>query len=782
MTLNNLPWVLLLTGILGCNASAARAAAPIPELAAYRTAAAPNIDGKLDEHLWAQAPAAGDFWKLNGSAKAGEGTKAQVAFDDSNFYIAFTCPLKDAAAVKAVRDIAKDSVWNQETLEVFLAPFSDNQAYYHFALSPSNARYTEMNSAYPWSNPWESATSIGGEAWFAEIKIPFASLASVDGKSSPNWGLNLARGATMWAPTFDSYHLPAKFGRLTGIDAPLNDYRWLVAVGPGDMSKGPALALQLYHQAGRTLRVKYAIDSIESPDGKKWHAENPDHRHENIADRVLNVPVPITQAGNYTMQVSVRDYETGRPLAYLTTQVEGLLASRTVWDRSFYMTEPDALLFISSTNTGAAGGQVACTLRSPVKGAVLQTVNVRLNSKGQGKARFDLRRLAPGDYEVKLTGKNGLELDESASAPLKKLAAKRGAVQYTDTGILLRDGKPIFPFGVYYVRPYFARDATMAPRYARAGFNTYPMEWGNAESFVKEAIAQKANGLVPIVGLQNAAEVKAIDYNGPQTLDAWEKAARSVVKKVSAEAGDNILAWYTWDEPPLGLWGEVTKRFYNVARQEDPYHPTFLCSNNPGLFKTLAETTTDILGIDPYPGFPNGRVSVVGDWVDTAMKAAPNKPVVAVLQTFYEEGGRMPTPEELRCMTYLSIVRGARGVLYFSYDYRIGTMPEKEPETWKTLETLAGEMRSLEPSLVGKAVPGLEVQKTGGANIDFKLFGRYLIAVNREKEAAQAVFTVKGGKRSASLKLFGQERSVIVKNGGWSDDFGPYAVHIYEVK
>ena len=76
------------------------------------------------------------------------------------------------------------------------------------------------------------------------------------------------------------------------------------------------------------------------------------------------------------------------------------------------------------------------------------------------------------------------------------------------------------------------------------------------------------------------------------------------------------------------------------------------------------------------------------------------KPIIAVLQTFYEDnGGRMPNRAELRCMTYHSIVRGVAGVLYFSYHFG-GPMKERDPQTWEDLKELAGEIRSLAPILL----------------------------------------------------------------------------------
>ena len=86
----------------------------------------------------------------------------------------------------------------------------------------------------------------------------------------------------------------------------------------------------------------------------------------------------------------------------------------------------------------------------------------------------------------------------------------------------------------------------------------------------------------------------------------------------------------------------------------------------------------------------------VGEGMRKAVRDLQGKPIVAVLQSFYPKGRRMPNRAEFRCMAYLSVVSGATGIMWFSYDYN-GKMAEEHPEAWHALQELAGEFKQLGP-------------------------------------------------------------------------------------
>jgi hypothetical protein len=54
----------------------------------------------------------------------------------------------------------------------------------------------------------------------------------------------------------------------------------------------------------------------------------------------------------------------------------------------------------------------------------------------------------------------------------------------------------------------------------------------------------------------------------------------------------------------------------------------------------------------------------------------------------------------------------------------------------------------------------------------------YVFAVSMRPGTTKAEFTVKSGKK---LEVLGENRTIKVKKGKFSDDFSSYAVHLYKI-
>jgi hypothetical protein len=57
----------------------------------------------------------------------------------------------------------------------------------------------------------------------------------------------------------------------------------------------------------------------------------------------------------------------------------------------------------------------------------------------------------------------------------------------------------------------------------------------------------------------------------------------------------------------------------------------------------------------------------------------------------------------------------------------------------------------------------------------------YLFAVRMEPSAAKGTFALKGLSQ-ATARVIGEKRTLRVRGGRLEDDFGPYAVHLYEIE
>jgi hypothetical protein len=233
-----------------------------------------------------------------------------------------------------------------------------------------------------------------------------------------------------------------------------------------------------------------------------------------------------------------------------------------------------------------------------------------------------------------------------------------------------------------------------------------------------------------------------------------------------------LLCWYVYDEPSGDRFAEADAR-YKLARELDPSHPALINY----LSNRLQEQTGDIYSTDVYP-IPHATPSTAIGAV-AAMKAAAaklNRPVWMWLQgTGYAYWmDREPTPRELSCMVYGSLIRGARGIYYFAQ------IPRTH-ECLAEMRALCVEMDALAPAL-GSLDPAPEVTCSAPTVLckAFAVGGQWWVtAVNTSNAPMQANFTVSGAPGDADVLFEG--RRVSVAGGKWSDDFGVYERHVYKL-
>ena len=806
-----------------------------PSIAAYRVTAPPVIDGQLMDDCWREAEVATGFWRSDGSSRANPSAVVQLAYDDDNLFVGFRCPLPNPQSATSAADLKPDQMFEGNTAQVFLDPLLDHRRdvglaedpdalfYTHpgpkifrFAVNVANGRHSDLLGIPWWKVPWQSATHIGDDFWSAELAIPFASLAFFEPTDrsglqpgwESTWAINFAIDDTVWAPNAESQDVaaplnksnpkasksdyPLAYGSATAIDVDPTPHRWayLIGIGPKTVGEVP-IVLTMSNHTGVHRKVKVIASAVSHEDLKTENMFPPQEGIWEVAPEGIHwahgsLSIPMKSPGKHVLRLSVQDLETGKIVAHRPLLIEEVNAGLAVWDRSFYMNEKTADLIIRRYSAAGFPGTVQCDLQEAGGMDILQSQTVIFDSENTARATFNLENLTPDSYPVTVTV-TGYDQAPFVTI-LRKLPPREGSVQYTNRGTLLRNGEPFFPFGMYYVTNNLTGE--FREEYADAGFNTFVMEWMNASSYVTTARNMKPFGLVPIVGIQNMSEVygydSARDYSWKGMREGRLPKARRAVRMISTQVPENILAWYTRDEPNELMY-PLVKGLHDILKEEDPYHPSFTVIFTPHLFPAY-HSATDILGPDIYPGFPGGRVGRVGEAIGKAAADMHGKPVIAVLQTFYEDNkGRMPNRAELRCMTYHSIVRGAAGILYFSYHHG-GPMKERDPQTWEDLKELAGEIRSLAPILLSSLPSGLLLEVNAGDGIDAKLYSHegviHVIAVNYENHAVNAA-TFKILPRSLAqsrvANVLFENREIQIEEGAWRDDFAPYEVHLYAI-
>ncbi len=191
-----LAWTAPLLAQDGARASGEDGLPPVPTARAVRVDATVRVDGRLDEAVWADAPAVTEFTQLDPheGEPASERTEVRILHDDVALYIG--ARLYDRSPVSTRlgrRDMPfGDSDW----LTVIFDSNHDHRTAFGFEVNPSGVRRDQTRAGESeddsWEPVWEAATSVDEEGWTAELRIPFSQLR-FNPTDEQVWGIQLER-------------------------------------------------------------------------------------------------------------------------------------------------------------------------------------------------------------------------------------------------------------------------------------------------------------------------------------------------------------------------------------------------------------------------------------------------------------------------------------------------------------------------------------------------------------------------------------------------------------
>jgi hypothetical protein len=154
-----------------------------PGIRAVHAIVPPQIDGLLDDAVWAGQPMAGEQWvsynPLRGEPAA-QRTHVWVAYDESAIYFAFRCFDPEPDKIRATIS-RRDNVWNDDWVGVSLDSTAAGQVAYHMFVNPSGIQMDALNSSSSGEDTapdwrWQSAGRIDGSGYVVEIRLPLESI------------------------------------------------------------------------------------------------------------------------------------------------------------------------------------------------------------------------------------------------------------------------------------------------------------------------------------------------------------------------------------------------------------------------------------------------------------------------------------------------------------------------------------------------------------------------------------------------------------------------------
>jgi hypothetical protein len=430
----------------------------------------------------------------------------------------------------------------------------------------------------------------------------------------------------------------------------------------------------------------------------------------------------------------------------------------------------------------------------PSDGSVVMTVEAKSLEVGSYRLRLQLLNRADGRV---LSEYPAYRVTKASGASRKSLRAWIDA-----DNVFVLDGKRRFVLGIYDTGGYSNGTKAYDERLdaiAQAPLDLYiNYRLGGAPTSSLEAlmIALKWRGMAYLHTVNSwypghANEPKQSSCGGQAAVTGLEAFTSCMARELGGQPG--FAGWYTADEQ-LASAAEKVFAQYKTLREAAPGGVTFIAQNAPREL-VMWRDVTDVLGVDPYPIFniPEGRLSpleMVTDWVESAQHAVQrSRPVWAVIQYFqFGSKGHWPTYDELRTMSYMAIVAGAKGLFYWSYGAK-GLAWVKDPvlkaDLWRRLVKVTKEIKSLEPALLAPDATDVIASQTpqGIIRLLAKRQGevRLVIAVNNSNQTAAA--TIRLAQAGSRVTVVGEGRSIVLESGvTLSDVFPPYATHVYSIE
>ena len=283
-----------------------------------------------------------------------------------------------------------------------------------------------------------------------------------------------------------------------------------------------------------------------------------------------------------------------------------------------------------------------------------------------------------------------------------------------------------------------------------------------------------------------------------------------------------IMGWLQPDEPdnaqslPSGGYGPPIPtadiiEAYQQMNAADPTRPVYL-----GLGQGVANDSWvgrgfpvpwddyydyvrggDITAFDIYPiangygpgwlWYPSKGVDRLQMWGERYEKIVWNDIEATNVST-----NNYPTPQQVESEVWMSIIHGSRGITYFCHSFvpkfdETGLLDE--PDMRAAVATLNARITQLAPVLNSPTLHGAVAVDTSNLNAPVDVLVKqtngatYVFAACMRDSDTTATFHLSAtiGTPHSTAAVLGENRSIGLTGAQFSDEFAPYAVHIYKV-
>jgi len=249
---------------------------------------------------------------------------------------------------------------------------------------------------------------------------------------------------------------------------------------------------------------------------------------------------------------------------------------------------------------------------------------------------------------------------------------------------------------------------------------------------------------------------------------------------MAAQSDPAILGWYTHDEPEgQGVSAAQALIDYQWVKSQDPTHfagESHFLLNGFNDYKAA----DDFAISDCYPlTDPSATIIPMADILSftKGVHGGCYYPAYQFVQLFGAAPQVLPTPTQVRAMTYLALAFQARGIMYFSYQ----RLNSQWWDDWAEVKTLNGEMDQFRSFLLMPWVPvdattSNEAVRIGGIRVGGSAL---IITVNVTSSTQTATFNLPGiDASSLTLPLEGGATQPLV-NRSFTGSYAPYQTRVF---